>query len=179
MPEDLRILLFVVKVDWLKTFRAGDWFVYEFVFTVAVGLTDWYFIHHATYFLFCVSDSVKANIKDHSSVWEFVAFLTNFEKLVRLIELISGKKRLEDDASFGIGAEGWCEMSAGDVIYFFDDNSWCAKRELKFELDEFPLMWSWLYFGIFFKESFFVTHNRYIDWFIIWIWGKWSWMRIV
>ena len=150
MFEYLWVLVFVIEVDWLEAFGAVDRIVDELCFSVAVWFSDWDFVHDAADFLLGVSDLIETDVKDHSSFWEFIAFLADFEKLVVLVELFSRVERFEDDASFGVAAEGGTQMSTGDVVYFFNDHCTCSEGELELEFYEFPLIWALLDFGIFF-----------------------------
>ena len=106
VPENLRVLLLVVEVDGLKALRAGDGIVDKLVLPVAIRLPHRYFVHDAADLLLCVPYSVKTHIEYHSRIVEIVALLANLEEFVGLVELIGREEGLEDDAAFGVGAEG-------------------------------------------------------------------------
>jgi len=159
MLKYLRVFVLVVKIDGLKTLGTGYGLIDELTLAVAVGLSHWYFVHDAGNLLLCVSDAIKTHVEYHTGLWKFIAFLADLEQFVGLVELIGGHEGFKNDAAFGVTAESWAQMSAGDVVDLLDHHWASPQRELQFELDEFPLMGARLDFGVFFEETFIVRHR--------------------
>lgn len=85
MPKNLRIFILVIEIDRLKSLRAIYILINKLIFPIAIWLTHRYFIHDAANLLFCVTDSIKAHIEDHTCLVELIAFLTYFEEFVRFV----------------------------------------------------------------------------------------------
>lgn len=147
MLKNLGILLLVVEINRLETFRASNRLIYEFVLTVAVRLTHRHLIHYATDLFLSVFDSMEPHVEYHPRLRKFVALLANLEQFVRVIQLLGGKERLQNYTAFGIAAKSRAEMGARNIIDLLDDDCAGAKGELQFKFNNFPLIAALLNFG--------------------------------
>jgi hypothetical protein len=85
MLEDLGVLLFIVEIDRFKSIRTWNRIVKEFSLVVAVRFSHWNLVHYTTHLFLSIFYLVESHIENHTDIWKFISFLTNFEDFIVLV----------------------------------------------------------------------------------------------